>query len=140
MSDPGMVISTDHGFCHGMMVPLMADKSDKGNDRFGTVKQTKVPEELIKKFHMQAIQEDKNVRDLYEEAVYDFFKDRREHLQENSAIDLYNAPPSNGKVVNVQMADKAAKEIDAIAKKDSSSGSRILYTSIVKFAKRKGML
>jgi hypothetical protein len=118
----------------------MADKADKGRDRFAVKKQTKVPSELVKKFRMMALDQGKDVREIYDEAIYDFFSDRREHLKKSSALDLYNAPPSTAKVVNVQMDEKAAKEIEAIAEKDASSGSRIIYTSIVKYAQKKGLL
>jgi hypothetical protein len=119
----------------------MAAKTDKDRGRFATKKQTKVPPELLKKFRMKALEEDKDVRDVYDEAIYDFFGSRREHLQKSSALDLYHAAPSNaGIIVNIQMDDKTAAEIEKIAEKDSTSGSRILYTCLLQFAKKKGLI
>jgi dihydrodipicolinate synthase/N-acetylneuraminate lyase len=104
------------------------------------MKQTRMPEAVLRKFKAQAATEGRPVKDLYEEAIYDFFSDRREHLKKSTPLNLYNSAPTSGKVVNVELKTTTAKEVDVVAGKDDATGSRVIYTSLIKYADKKKML
>ena len=105
------------------------------------LRQTKVPEEVIRKLKADAALAGRDMTELYEEAVVDFFEQRDEHFEEGGTpLDLYNSPPKNSKVLNVELKPNVAKKLETIAEQDQSSGSRVLYTSLIKYARKKKLL
>jgi predicted transcriptional regulator len=105
------------------------------------LRQTKVPEEVIRKLKANAALDGRAMSEVFEEAVVDFFEQREEHLEEGgTALDLYNAAPKNSKVLNVELKPSVDKKIETIAEQDQSSGSRVLYTSLIQYARKKKLL
>jgi predicted transcriptional regulator len=107
----------------------------------GKLRQTKMPEDVIRKLKAEAALSGRDMSELFEEAVVDFFDQRKGHLEEGgTALDLYNAAPKNSKVLNVELKPNTAKKLENIAEQDQSSGSRVLYTSLIQYARKKKLL
>jgi hypothetical protein len=120
------------------MLPLATRKREMATSK---LRQTKMPEEVIRKLKADAALSGRDMTELYEEAVVDFFDQREEHLEEGgTALDLYNAAPKNSKVLNVELKPTVAKKLETIAEQDQSSGSRVLYTSLIQYARKKKLL
>jgi hypothetical protein len=121
------------------MLPLVA--RDERRMAPNKLRQTKMPEDVIRKLKADAALAGRDMTDLYEEAVVDFFEQREEHLEEGgTALDLYNAAPKNSKILNVELKPNVAKKLENIAEQDQSSGSRVLYTSLIQYARKKKLL
>jgi predicted transcriptional regulator len=108
-----------------------------------TNKQTKIPASLSKSLKVAAAMEERTIKELCEEALHDFIQARKQHLHTGTRHDLYLAQlgaDEARKVLNVELGVKTAEEVDKIADKDNTTTSTVLYTSLIRYAKRRKML
>jgi hypothetical protein len=103
-------------------------------------KQTRMPEEAFARIKAHAAIERKPLEDVIEEAITDFFVERKQSTKDNKDSPLptqYLAPPVKGMKVNAKLPEKMAKTLEDVAEEDDQSGSRVMYTSLVKYGQKK---
>jgi hypothetical protein len=102
--------------------------------------QTKLPAEDLQRFKAHAALQGRRLSEVQEDALLDFFEDRDAHLKRGGITEkLYNPPPTEAKIANFLLDPKVSKKVDAIAEKDKSTGSRIVYTAFLNYMIKNGL-
>ena len=99
-------------------------------------KQIGAPEDLIYKLKRHALDERKDLHEVFEEAILDFFEQREEIKKSEHRRPDYFVSPTDAKDFNVRVSKNIAAKIDKAADEDAATGRRLVYTGLVNFVRK----
>ena len=118
--------------------PAPASKPAGASEEFVTP-QTYVPDSLHQALKGHALLTRQRVTDIYEEAIEEFLGSRRTLLQRGEPVD-YFARRRSEKQLNLRFSAELGQRADAIAEEDGISTSRLFYTALVLYARKRSLL
>ena len=104
------------------------------------VKQVGAPEDLVHKLKMHALSNKRELQDITDEAILDFFHEREEIKKKEHRAPDYIASPTNAKDFNVRISKNIAAKVEKVAKEDDATGRRLIYTGLLRYARRHKLL
>ena len=103
-------------------------------------KQIRLRPEVLAEVKVLAARQQKNLNDVYDDAMVEFFKEREELGKERAPEDYYAYHTNSAKPQNVTVHPKHFNKLTKIAEKDDVSTSRVIYTGIIKYLKKRNVL
>jgi hypothetical protein len=96
------------------------------------------PGMLKKLFKAKALDEDKMVREVYDEALVEFFGERKIALKqkEKDGRPLTYLVPDGDITLDVELKPERAKALDRFAEETDKSKSIIVYTALMEYAEK----
>jgi len=100
-------------------------------------KQIGAPEDLIYKLKKHALEERKDLQEVFDEAILDFFEQRDEIKKKEHRAPDYFVSPTDAKDFNVRVSKSIASKVDKVADEDAATGRRLIYTGLVTYVRRR---
>lgn len=100
-------------------------------------KQVGAPDEIISKLKQHADKKGKDLQDIFEEAILDFFEERAETRNSEQRPPDYFVSPTDAKDFNVRISRNVAAKVEKIANEDAATSRRLIYTGLVKYVRRR---
>lgn len=100
-------------------------------------KQIGAPDEIIDKLKRHAADEGKDLQEVFDEAILDFFEQRAAIKKEERRPPDYFVSPTDAKDFNVRISKNIAARVDKIADEDAATGRRLIYTGLVTYVRRR---
>jgi predicted transcriptional regulator len=102
------------------------------------VKQIGLPDEDQKKLKHYALDNDKEIQEVTDEAILEFFDGRDEKIKRKERPE-YNLSPKDSELFSTRLDPKVAAKVDKVAKEDGATARRIIYTGLREFIKKHGL-
>ena len=100
------------------------------------VKQIGLPEDLAHKLKMHALKNRKDLQEVQDQALLEFFADREKLKKEKDHAPDYVHSPANSKDFNVRLSKPIATKVDKVAKEDQATGRRLIFNSLLNYARK----
>ena len=100
------------------------------------VKQIGLPEDLQYKLKMHALEKRKELQEVTDDAMVEFFAEREKVKKEKSRPPDYVHSPANSKDFNVRLSKPIASKVEKVAKEDQATGRRLIYNGILHYARK----
>jgi hypothetical protein len=104
------------------------------------VKQIGATEDLVHKLKVHAVTNKKELNDIFDEAILEFFEEREEVKKKEHRAPDYIASPTDSKDFNVRISKPLATKLEKVAKEDRATGRRLIYTGLLQYARRHKLL
>lgn len=100
-------------------------------------KQIGAPDEIISKLKQHADEKGKDLQDVFEEAILDFFEERAEIRKTERRPPDYFVSSTDAKDFNVRISKIVAEKVEKIANEDAATSRRLIYTGLVRYVRRR---
>lgn len=104
------------------------------------VKQIGLPEDLQRKLKIHAIEQDKELQEIQDEAMKEFFADRDKVRKEKARPPDYFQSPKKAPPVNIRLSKTIASKVEKAAKEDEASDRRLIYNGILNYARKRRII
>jgi len=101
------------------------------------VKQIGAPDDLIYKLKRQALDERKDLQEICDEAILEFFEQREQLKKKEQRRPDYYVSPTDAKDFNVRISKNVAAKVDKVADEDAATGRRLIYTGLINYIRKK---
>jgi hypothetical protein len=100
------------------------------------VKQIGLPEDLQYKLKMHALERRKDLQEIADEAMQEFFHARDELRKKKDRPPDYVHSPTNAKDFNVRLSKPIATKVERVAKEDQATGRRLIYNGLLSYLRK----
>jgi hypothetical protein len=99
-------------------------------------KQIGLPEDLQYKLKMHALEKRKELQEITDEAMTEFFEQRDDIKKKRDRAPDYVHSPTNAKDFNVRLSKPIAAKVERVAKEDQATSRRLIYNGLLTYARR----
>jgi hypothetical protein len=99
-------------------------------------KQIGAPDEIIAKLKQRAVEKGKDLQEILDEAILDFFEQRDDIKKSERRAPDYFVSPTDAKDFNVRISKSIAAKVEKAADEDAATSRRLIYTGLVTYVRR----
>jgi hypothetical protein len=100
------------------------------------IKQIGLDEEVVHKLKMHALEKRKQMQEVTDQAMQEFFEQRDKVKEDKGRPPDYIVSPTNAKDFNVRLSKTVAKKLDKVANEDTATERRVIYTGLIAYARK----